>query len=110
MKAVVVHQYGGPEVLKFEECPDPVPGPGEVAYRTKSYCLNEPSRISDASAKASGAARIAEGYLLRGYSRKRAADVKVAAFRDLERAELFCSQLVARAYEEVELWEENNGR
>jgi len=24
MKAVVVHQYGGPEVLKFEEYPDPV--------------------------------------------------------------------------------------
>ena len=30
MKAVVVHQYGGPEVLKFEEYPDPVPGQGEV--------------------------------------------------------------------------------
>jgi hypothetical protein len=63
--------------------------------------LND-SKVSDASAKASGAARIAEGYLLRGYSRKGAAGVKVAAFRDLERAELFCSQLVARAYEEVE--------
>src|ERR1700689_4403996 len=33
MKAVVVHQYGGPEVLKFEEYPDPVPGPGEVLVR-----------------------------------------------------------------------------
>ncbi len=30
MKAVVVHQYGGPGVLKFEEYPDPVAGPGEV--------------------------------------------------------------------------------
>ena len=29
MKAVVVHEYGGPEVLKFEEYPDPVPGPDE---------------------------------------------------------------------------------
>ena len=29
MKAVVVHEYGGPDVLKFEEYPDPVPGPGE---------------------------------------------------------------------------------
>ena len=27
MKAVVVHKYGGPEVLKFEDYPDPVPGP-----------------------------------------------------------------------------------
>jgi NADPH:quinone reductase-like Zn-dependent oxidoreductase len=25
MKAIVVHQYGGPEVLKFESYPDPVP-------------------------------------------------------------------------------------
>jgi len=33
MKAVVVHQYGGPEVLKFEEYPDPVAGPGEVLVR-----------------------------------------------------------------------------
>ena len=33
MKAVVVHQYGGPEVLKFEEYPDPVSGPGEALVR-----------------------------------------------------------------------------
>src|SRR6202451_930792 len=33
MKAIVVHQYGGPEVLKFEEYPDPVPGLGEVLVR-----------------------------------------------------------------------------
>ncbi len=25
MKAIVVYQYGGPEVLKFEDSPDPVP-------------------------------------------------------------------------------------
>jgi hypothetical protein len=30
MKAIVVYQYGGPEVLKFEDYPDPVPGQGEV--------------------------------------------------------------------------------
>src|SRR6202451_2312145 len=33
MKAVVVHKYGGPEVLKFEDYPDPVPGAGEVLVR-----------------------------------------------------------------------------
>jgi NADPH:quinone reductase-like Zn-dependent oxidoreductase len=26
MKAIVLHEYGGPEVLKFGEYPDPVPG------------------------------------------------------------------------------------
>ena len=33
MKAIVVHEYGGPDVLKFENYPDPVPGPGEVLVR-----------------------------------------------------------------------------
>ena len=40
MKAVVVHQYGGPEVLKFEEYPDPVAGPGEVLLRVAATSVN----------------------------------------------------------------------
>jgi NADPH:quinone reductase-like Zn-dependent oxidoreductase len=40
MKAIVVHQYGGPEVLKFEEYPDPVPGPGEVLVRVAAAGVN----------------------------------------------------------------------
>ena len=33
MKAVVVHKYGGPEVLKFEHYPDPAQGAEEVLVR-----------------------------------------------------------------------------
>src|SRR5580700_1433009 len=40
MKAVVVHEYGGPEVLKFEDYPDPVPGPGEVLVRVAAAGVN----------------------------------------------------------------------
>src|SRR6202140_5900055 len=40
MKAVVVHQYGGPEVLKFEECPDPVAGSDEVLVRVPAVSVN----------------------------------------------------------------------
>jgi NADPH:quinone reductase-like Zn-dependent oxidoreductase len=40
MKAVVVHQYGGPEVLKFEDYPDPVPGAGEVLVRVAAASVN----------------------------------------------------------------------
>ena len=40
MKAVVVYEYGGPEVLKFEEYPDPVPGPGEVLVRVAATSVN----------------------------------------------------------------------
>jgi NADPH:quinone reductase-like Zn-dependent oxidoreductase len=40
MKAIVVHQYGGPEVLKFEDYPDPVPAPGEVLVRVAATSVN----------------------------------------------------------------------
>jgi len=40
MKAVVVHEYGGPEVLKFEDYPDPIPGPGEVLVRVAAASVN----------------------------------------------------------------------
>ena len=40
MKAIVVHEYGGPEVLNFEEYPDPVPGPGEVLVRVAAAGVN----------------------------------------------------------------------
>jgi NADPH:quinone reductase-like Zn-dependent oxidoreductase len=40
MKAIVVRQYGGPEVLKFEEYPEPVAGPGEVLVRVAATSVN----------------------------------------------------------------------
>ena len=40
MRAVVIAQYGGPEVLEVREVPDPVPGPDEVRVRVVSSALN----------------------------------------------------------------------
>jgi NADPH:quinone reductase-like Zn-dependent oxidoreductase len=40
MKAIVVHQYGGPEVLKYEDYPDPVAGQGEVLVRVAAASVN----------------------------------------------------------------------
>jgi NADPH:quinone reductase-like Zn-dependent oxidoreductase len=40
MKAIVVHEYGGPEVLKFEEYPDPVAGRGEVLVKVAAASVN----------------------------------------------------------------------
>jgi NADPH:quinone reductase-like Zn-dependent oxidoreductase len=40
VKAIVVHQYGGPEVFKFEEYPDPVAGPGEVLVKVAAASVN----------------------------------------------------------------------
>ena len=40
MKAIRVHQFGEPDVLKLEEVPDPTPGPGQVVVRTKAVGVN----------------------------------------------------------------------
>jgi NADPH:quinone reductase-like Zn-dependent oxidoreductase len=40
MKAVRVHEYGGPEVLKYEEAPRPKPGPGEILVRIHAAGVN----------------------------------------------------------------------
>jgi NADPH:quinone reductase-like Zn-dependent oxidoreductase len=40
MKAIVVHEYGGPDVLKFEDYPDPVPNRGEVLVRVAAASVN----------------------------------------------------------------------
>ena len=40
MKAAVIHAAGGPEVLKIETRPVPVPKPGEVLIQIKAFGLN----------------------------------------------------------------------
>lgn len=40
MKAVVIREPGGPEVLKLEERPIPAPGTNEVLIRVKAFGLN----------------------------------------------------------------------
>jgi NADPH:quinone reductase-like Zn-dependent oxidoreductase len=40
MKAVRFHQHGGPDVLRFEDAPDPQPGPGEALVRVRACALN----------------------------------------------------------------------
>jgi putative PIG3 family NAD(P)H quinone oxidoreductase len=40
MRAVVLHSYGGPEVLTIEDVADPVPGPDEVLVEVAATALN----------------------------------------------------------------------
>jgi len=39
VKAVRFHRHGGPEVLRYEEAPDPVPTADEVLVRVKACAL-----------------------------------------------------------------------
>jgi NADPH:quinone reductase-like Zn-dependent oxidoreductase len=40
VKAVRIHEDGGPEVLRYEDAPDPEPGPDEVLIRLRAASLN----------------------------------------------------------------------
>src|SRR5271154_4159492 len=40
MKAIQVHEFGGPEVLKYEEIPTPKPGAGQVLVRIHGAGVN----------------------------------------------------------------------
>lgn len=40
MKAIRIHEDGGPEVLRYEDVPDPVPGDGEVLVELRAASLN----------------------------------------------------------------------
>ncbi|GBQ28635.1 quinone oxidoreductase [Gluconacetobacter azotocaptans] len=39
-RAIRIHDYGGPEVLKLEALPTPVPGPGEILIRQEAMGVN----------------------------------------------------------------------
>ena len=40
MRAIVVEQFGGPEVLRLGTAPDPMPGPGDVLIRVRAAGVN----------------------------------------------------------------------
>ena len=40
MKAAIFHEFGPPEVLKYEDVPDPVPGPGEIVVAVHAVTVN----------------------------------------------------------------------
>ncbi|MGR9181336.1 NADP-dependent oxidoreductase [Rhizobium leguminosarum] len=42
MKAIRIHAFGGPEVLRYEDAPKPEPKPGEVLVRVHAIGINPP--------------------------------------------------------------------
>src|SRR5580704_3103004 len=41
MKAIVVHEFGGPEVQKLEDIPNPSPGAGQILVRIYAAGVNQ---------------------------------------------------------------------
>ena len=40
MKAIRIHNYGGPEMLRFEDAPRPTPGSGELLITVHAASVN----------------------------------------------------------------------
>ncbi|HWX85267.1 MAG TPA: zinc-binding dehydrogenase [Xanthobacteraceae bacterium] len=49
MKAIVIHEYGPPDVLRYEDLPDPVPRQGEIRIKVHAATVN---RVLDVSLRA----------------------------------------------------------
>ena len=49
MKAIVIHRFGAPEVLSYEEVPDPLPRAGEIRIKVHAATVN---RVLDVSLRA----------------------------------------------------------
>ena len=57
MKAMVIHAFGGPDVLSYETVPDPVPRHGEVRIEVHGATVN---RVLDVAVRAGTQARKAD--------------------------------------------------
>jgi NADPH2:quinone reductase len=40
MKAIVVHEFGGPDVMQLEDVPVPAPGPGQLLVKVAAVGVN----------------------------------------------------------------------
>src|SRR3984957_7440016 len=49
MKAIVIHEYGPPDVLRYQDLPDPVPRDGEIRIKVHAATVN---RVLDVSLRA----------------------------------------------------------
>jgi NADPH2:quinone reductase len=49
MKAIVIHEYGPPNVLRYEDVPDPMPRAGEIRIKVHAATVN---RVLDVSLRA----------------------------------------------------------
>ena len=61
MKVVRFHEYGDPDVLRYEDVQVPVPGPGEVRMRVASTAFVDDFGVAAASERVATGHRPARG-------------------------------------------------
>ncbi|HZT07769.1 MAG TPA: zinc-binding dehydrogenase [Chloroflexota bacterium] len=66
MKAILVHEPGGPDALRYEDAPDPRPGPAEVLVRVRAVGVNFADHLMRIGAYHGGAPPIIPGLELAG--------------------------------------------
>jgi NADPH:quinone reductase-like Zn-dependent oxidoreductase len=76
MKAIVVHQYGGPDVLKLEDAARPQPGPDEVLIRVMAAGVNPVDAYIRAGRFGSGKLPYIPGFDVAGIVESTGANVK----------------------------------
>jgi NADPH:quinone reductase-like Zn-dependent oxidoreductase len=77
MKAVVVNEYGGPEVLKYQDAPRPEPKDDEILVRVVAAAVNPvDSYVRQGKFKGAGALPVIIGYDVAGTVEKTGANAK----------------------------------
>ena len=104
MKAVDFTSHGGPEVLRYEDAPDPVPAPGRAIVRVRACALNHLDlwqrrgleRVRIPLPHISGATSPARSSIGRRHDRRR--DARTAAARTELRHVSRCARPAATIY------------
>jgi NADPH:quinone reductase len=65
MKAAVIHEPGGPDVLRYEDVPDPPPGDGDVLIRVEAISIEGGDTLARGDTATGGTAHIV-GYQAAG--------------------------------------------
>lgn len=107
MKAIRIHQFGGTEVLRYEDSPQPIPGPDEVLIRVHAAGVN-PVDAKIRAGKLQGRVdhRLILGWDIAGTIEQTGADVTqfksgdaVYARPDIARDGAYAEYIVVRASE-----------
>jgi NADPH:quinone reductase-like Zn-dependent oxidoreductase len=105
MKAVVAHQYGGPEVLKYEEAPKPEPNEDEILIRVVAAAVNPVDAFIRVGRYKSGSLPFVPGMDVSGVVEKTGA--KITRFKAGEPVYAYLSFREQGGYAEFAIAKEN---